>query len=665
MTVSRSADFTGLWANLDAIRDKTELPRFAPWWTDLIDRLRTDEKPGLETIAFAAAVTTDADLEKKALERYREALDGYIKSAIPEAREMYPELEADLRTGSTCKSLAYAYTFLYPCLSPADRKATLDEFRRGAGMLYKDAQAGAWWANSPNSNWTSHMLSGLALSALALSEDDAETCEAWLQFVEPILETMLDLAGEDGAGIEGPGYWTFCHRSIQEWVEALRNTGRADHYTHAFWKCCVDFPLYMMRPARSGLINLGDTGDGLGGSHFHYGVAAALDHGLSQWFGDRALESGSPSFWDLILYNPDIEPTPPDDQSLDRCFKSAHIASFRSGWDPNATFLILKGGSNAWSHCHLDLNSIFIDACGERLVIDPGPGPYSHDYFSSVTPEVSTEWHNTLTVDGADQRQPPRHRMSFDLEEGGDAYCRLTDFRSSDGIAMARGDATTAYGDFLDRFHRDVIYLKPDCFVIHDDIRAKEVRTQRHYQWLLHSGLPIVDREDGAFEVQGEKCRLVIHPILPDPCHHRFLEPRVPGKSPEGTRINCLALRPMWHHLWNVSPSQSPYPQWDPRSTAPIYGRDLQFLVLLTVVPMGMPYDLAVTPVDIPFGRGLKIVRGNRTEWVCFNPAGKRFETGAISSDAEKLVLRQEDGEPVSQAVIRGQTLIHKGRELL
>jgi len=83
--------------------------------------------------------------------------------------------------------------------------------------------------------------------------------------------------------------------------------------------------------------------------------------------------------------------------------------------------------------------------------------------------------------------------MSFDLEEGGDAYCRLSNYLSNDQIAMIRGDATTAYGDYLERFFRDVIYLKSGCFVIYDDIRTLEVRTQRHFQWLLHSELPVAE----------------------------------------------------------------------------------------------------------------------------------------------------------------------------
>ena len=137
-------------------------------------------------------------------------------------------------------------------------------------------------------------------------------------------------------------------------MDALRNTGGMDLYTHEFWRKCTQFPLYMSRPDRSGLINFSDTGySGLGSNHFFYSIASVLKNGLAQWFGNLISERTSPSIWELIYYDPSVKPTPPDDLPTCRLFESAHVASFRSGWDEDATFFILKGGSNAWSHAHL------------------------------------------------------------------------------------------------------------------------------------------------------------------------------------------------------------------------------------------------------------------------------------------------------------------------
>ncbi|HGJ66412.1 TPA: DUF4962 domain-containing protein [bacterium] len=532
-------DFCGVYTNRDAIIEKTKLGRFMQWWQSFIEQMRYTDNPPLESIAFAYAITGDDRLGHKAITLFRSVMPNYIP--LGGAKEYYPELDADLSTASACKTLAYTYSFLYPILESSDKKLLFDELReRGGGIIYKETLLGAWWGNSPNSNWNSHLHSGLGLAGLVLMEYDENEAKKWIEVAKKTMIAMLDLAGEEGAGIEGPGYWGFCYRSVQEMVEALKNTSKDNLYFHRFWDRCVDYPLYMMRPDRSGFMNFSDTGDrGLGPSHFYYAVASAKKNGLAQWFGNIIQEQGSPSIWDLLYYDPNVEATPPDNLPTDKFFKSVHISSLRSGWDKDATFFILKGGSNSWSHCHLDLNSFFIDAYGERLVVDPGADQYSLHYFTSVEPALSTSWHNTITVDGADQRQPPRYRMSFDLEEGGDAYCSLSDFASNDDIAMVKGDATTAYGDYFDRFYRDITYLKPNCFVIHDNIRLKEVRTQRHIQWLLHSGFPFVE-DKGIIWIQGDKCKLAINTVLPKNHDYKFLNPRVLMKDKTGKGINCL-----------------------------------------------------------------------------------------------------------------------------
>lgn len=660
---AQGTDFCGIWANRDAIFAKTKLPKFSEWWERLVEGLQKSENPPMESAAFAYVITGEEELGQKAIKALRKELPGFVP--LHGHKEHYPDLAADLSTAGACKNLAYIYSFLHPLLESSDKRAIFSEFReRGGGVIYSETLAGAWWGDAPNSNWCSHLQSGLGLSGLALMEDDEAEARKWIDIATQRMAAMLDLAGEDGAGIEGPGYWCGCYRSVQELAEGLRNTGIGDLYSHRFWNCCTEFPLYMSRPDRSGLINFSDTGySGLGSSRFFYAIANELEHPLAQWFGDRAFEQSSPSIWDLLYYNPSVIPAPPDNLSTCRLFKGAHVASFRSNWREDAAFLILKGGSNSWSHAHLDLNSIFIDAYGERLVVDPGPGQYSLDYFTSIEPEVSTSWHNTIVVDGADQRQPPRYRMSFDLEEGGDAYCRLSDFISNEHIAMVRGDATTAYGDYLERFHRDVVYLKPDCFVIYDDLRMLEARTRRHFQWLLHSEAPMVDNEDGTMEIRGEKAKLIIHPILPVDFDYKFPPPRVSEKSDK--EFQCLSLRPRWHHLWNVSPDRSPYPQWDIRAKGNLYGRDTKFMVVLSVLRPDEAYGKIIKPVVMGKATGLEINSSNEVNKVYFNPDGAFFEVDSMTSDGEKVVIREEDGNVTSWAMIRGQILKYKGKEFI
>ncbi len=226
---------------------------------------------------------------------------------------------------------------------------------------------------------------------------------------------------------------------------------------------------------------------------------------------------------------------------------------------------------------------------GEKLAIDPGPWPYTPDYWTSVEPPQSTAWHNTITVDGGDQRMPPRYRMSFDLEEAGDGWCRLSDFATGPGWARVVGDATNAYGDTLDRFRRTVVFLPPDAVLILDDLQLKEVRAQRHLQWLLHAQHPIAPVAEG-IEVRAPRATLLVRPLLPLGWRGKRIEGRYRrGHDGVRTELQAWAFRTDWEHLWNVSPSRSPYPPWDPRGE-PLWALEQPFAVLLEVTdPDGGP----------------------------------------------------------------------------
>jgi hypothetical protein len=278
---------------------------------------------------------------------------------------------------------------------------------------------------------------------------------------------------------------------------------------------------------------------------------------------------------------------PPTGLPPSRLFHSVHLAVLRSDWSADACQLVLKGGSNAWSHCHLDLNSFVLNAGTDRLAVDPGPWPYTDHYWTSVEPPVSTAWHNTLTVDGGDQRQPPRFRLSYSLEEGGEAWCRLGGFHDDGNTATVWGDATAAYGDTLERFVRRVQYQRPGLFVIVDEVRLRALRIQRHLQWLLHAVRPMEPTPGGGVRVCGEKHDLWVTPVLPLGFRAKFLPDRCAPPGSAKPPVHAWALRPPWHHLWNASPSRSPYPQWDRRGTPGLYGTEHCFALVLEVTSAG------------------------------------------------------------------------------
>lgn len=667
----------GVWRDPAALRAKAQTPLFASWTARFVQeaRERTGTAPVLagepsalarqaQDCALAFLLTEEAALADWA-QTALAACAGYPGTWIhPGHDAMYPQDSADLMTADGAKAAVSALSFLWPRWSEAEREQLIRAFAERVGRpIYEGATAGCWWGTALNSNWTAVLNSGLGFAALALQQADAPAAQPWLDYAHARLVEMLDLAAEEGAGVEGTGYWLYCFGSIQDYVEALRNVGGEDLYAHPFWSVCSRFLPYLALPNRSGWVNYADTGySGLGGSAFFHGVAARKRDGLAQDFAQRLVAAGDVGWKDLLYYDPSVAAEPWETQPPCRVFGSIHLASWRSDWSRDGTLFFFKGGSNAWSHTHLDLNSFCLYSRGERLAVDPGPAPYSLAYWHSIEPVVHTNWHNCIVVDGAHQRVPAQYAMSYDLEEAGDCYSRFEDLLAAPGFEMVRGDATTAYGDSLDRAWREVVYLKPEVFVIYDDLHAHPVRTQRNYEWLLHSECPL-EEVAGGLEARGERGKLLIQPVLPADWEHKFVEGKKLPKTE--TPLYCLSLRPYWHHKWNVNPARSPYPHWDSRGDAkPLFDNHCRFLVVLSALSPEESPRYELTPLGEGTWQGVKLTNDEETAFVLFNPEGEVISLPELETDAEKLVLRQS-ATGREWGVVRGTRLQWRGETLL
>jgi len=670
-------DLWGVWRDRDRLRRNLEQPLLAPWRQQTLEPLRQSLTGPMQSgadstetmrkvaeqaqsLAFAYIVTDDGAFADKAL-----ACLDFIRASearwdFVEHNAMYPEDTADLGTAETTKACANAVSWLWPRLSEPQRAEFVAMIaERGGQTIYTGAQAGCWWGNALNSNWTAVLNSGLAFAALVSGNDD------WLAFARARTIEMLDLAAEEGAGVEGAGYWLYCFGTLQDIVEALRNVNGEDLYAHHFWGVCSRFLPYVALPDFSAWVNYADTGyKGLGGSHFFHGVAARTGDRFAQWFGNEILRrTPSVSWKSLLYYDPDVPEQGPEAEPPCRVFQSIHLASFRSGWDEDATFMLFKGGSNAWSHTHLDLNSFFITSHGERLATEPGPEHYSLAYWHSIQPVVSTAWHNCVVVDGAHQRVPAQYAMSYDLEEAGDCYSRLSDHVSVDWVEMVRGDATTAYGDTLSRAWRDIVYVKPNVFVIFDDLIGHPVRCQRNFEWLLHSECELHETE-GRLEARGEKATLRIEPVFPLNWEHKFIGGRTIPYA-EDKPLHAVSIRPEWHHKWNVNPRKSPYPHWDPRGdSTPLYDNTCQYLIVLTALGTGEEAPYRLEPIAQGTAKGVRLVADAEETIVLFNHNRESLDLDGLQTDAEKLVLRAGEGVP-RYAMVRGSRLSWRGKTVV
>ncbi|MEI6502471.1 MAG: hypothetical protein WCP21_15780, partial [Armatimonadota bacterium] len=425
-------DLWGVWRDLERLQTNTRDPKFAEFWAQTLAGLEGAlaaplalEGEGAARVravsevmqghAFAFPLTGDERHAARALEALEVIRREPCAWNFIEHNEMYPQDTADLMTAEITKSCANTVSWLWPLLTDTDKRLHLDMIaERGGAAVYAGATAGCWWGNALNSNWTAVLNSGLAFAALLrvgrdLLDRPGPTAggpgspsphgtEDWLAFARARTIAMLDLAAEEGAGVEGAGYWLYCFGSLQDIVEANRNVTGEDLYAHPFWQVCSRFLPYVALPDWSAWVNYADTGyQGLGGSYFFHGVASRTGDTLAQWYGNEILRrEGKPSWKNLVYYDSSVPEQPLAQEPTCRFFKSIHLASFRSDWSDDATCMFFKGGSNAWSHTHLDLNSFFLTSRGERLATEPGPDHYTLAYWHSLQPVVATNHHNCI-----------------------------------------------------------------------------------------------------------------------------------------------------------------------------------------------------------------------------------------------------------------------------
>lgn len=151
-------------------------------------------------------------------------------------------------------------------------------------------------------------------------------------------------------------------------------------------------------------------------------------------------------------------PAPPLEAPASRVFPASGYAILRAGDGPSATWLCLKFGPHGGGHGHPDKNNFVLYARGQILGYDPGTTRYGVP--------LQSEWyrtslaHNTLTVDGADQRP---------------ATGKLLTFGSGPGASCAVTEAGDIYDGVTHR--RAVALFGHDLVLILDQVEADRERT--------------------------------------------------------------------------------------------------------------------------------------------------------------------------------------------
>jgi hypothetical protein len=326
------------------------------------------------------------------------------------------------------------------------------------------------WPSGRN-NWSQVCGSGIAIASAAIMEaDPALTRELYDKGVN-LVEKCHDFYRPDGMYPEGPGYWQYgtnYHVMLLATAEALGSPVKDDP---------------ILRKAGAGIMHItGPTRRAFNFSdaNMKKETPSPAQCWISRHFLDAtqvffvrhllglALEAKNDFYGDRLLpFTILWLPPTAGDVELENAavFQGKQsVASFRTSWDPKATWIAVKGGTSGATHGHMDVGSFVYESHGVRWFVDLGSENYNLPGYSGgkrwTYYRLQSRSHNTLEIDG--KLQVPKAEP-----------CPIKDSGTRNGKLWASFDLTNAYRNCASSVIRSVDFDPSNGnVVIRDQIDA-------------------------------------------------------------------------------------------------------------------------------------------------------------------------------------------------
>jgi len=497
-------------ADLPDLKQKAESPPCKALWERLLRRC--EKSNDIPSLSLAYLVTDDVSFADRAKTSIWKILD--------EPRWDEPEF---LSTNHRLMPVAIGYDWLYDYLTEAERARIRQvTIEKGIELVYDTARQYPWWSNWPRCNWGLVIYSAAGVASAAFLGED-ERCSNYLRFLSDKLQLWLMEGGEDGGWGESVSYYNYAWFNGIQFIDAMRNasSGKVDFFKHAFLSKTFSYPLYLTMPDDSSFVNFSNLSGSIGTTNaVMRKLAAEFKNPYAQWHASKS-EGASP--FEFVWHDPTLEPKSPTDLPKAKLFRTIHWAVMRTGWtDANDILFAIKGGHNDWDHHHLDHNTFILNAYGERLIIDHGYAwptppdrvPYAND----------TKAHNTLLVNGKGQLDGATHYAGG--RGAWQHFTPLSDFIHSERYDALTGSTKRAYApDQVREYVRQVMFMRPDYFVIFDTAEADEPST---FEWLFHTFGEIGVEGDSVMITQSD-ASLAIKVLAPESFAYEFAEHSMEG----------------------------------------------------------------------------------------------------------------------------------------
>lgn len=463
----------------------------------------------LAMLAMLYAATGD----KRYVETASEYIDRIVDYRIWDGNRPY-WTNFDLVTGHLLIGLAFAYDWMYDELSPELKARMREVVRFRAGDFTNRILRGQWtWGKQMMNNHGCVACTGLTAAAAAFHGELPET-GVWAAAARNWMKTFLDNQPSDGGDYEGVGYSQYTLAHLLIYADIVRAEFGDDCYRNCGWLArFMDFRIQSSIPEKSWvtqklpgnlqrldhcLISFGDTRqrDFFIPAGPARKLAAEYRRGDYLAFADKvaAIDNYCHAYEYLsLLYayqarksgvKPSAKPLP-----AFAYYPQVGKVLMRSGWDGDEALLIFRCGPPSGvaslqnfntalgdGHVHPDVGAISLFAAGELMVVNS-------DYCYKLTSQE-----NTLLVNGIGQHGDNRQWADNTEYYRQKLKPQILRAESHDNYDYTVGDATAAYRpeSGLTRFRRHILFLKPDCFLVVDELAANRPSTfELRYHSLL------------------------------------------------------------------------------------------------------------------------------------------------------------------------------------
>lgn len=387
--------------------------------------------------------------------------------------------------------MARAYDWLYDLFSEEDKKIILDIIKQRTDPIAIYPEYNREYPYGSH-EWTRYMYAGIVAYA---TYGEIEGYDKLLRDTIETFSMVPSWSYEDGGWSQGSGYYD-ARLIDKDFVDLLALGGVVNFYKRAWFQNEYLYTTYIW-PVGS----YGGLGEGAGRTksendkQVKSGIkrtAYFTNNPYAKWYVENA--GGMFAVDNVGDYYAaacaEVESEAPAELQLSHMFKDVGVASLTSDLtDPNRIQLYFRSSSYGTnSHSFSDNNGFVISAFGENLMIHSG----YYDAFGSPHEQNiyrASPSNNTITIANS------KGQNQSDLHATG----KITNFVNHIDFDLLTGDATRAYTNIhLGRFRRNIVYIRPDIFVVIDDLKANEDESKTaKFEWWINSLEDISVYENG------------------------------------------------------------------------------------------------------------------------------------------------------------------------